>query len=381
MLRSRADPFTDWNVRRDSAKRLRVGMVSGDIRTHVVGRFLESFLGHIDRSRVELAAYSTSATEDERTARLKPRFALWHKVVGYDDGRLAGLIHDDAVDILIDLAGHSGGNRLPMFSYKPAPVQATWLGLFATTGVPGMDYIIADPYLAPGDEAQYFTEEVWPLAESWFCLNPPDVATEPGPLPALANGTVTFGCFNNLTKMTDVVVAVWARVLLTVPGSRLFLKARQLRDDLARQNTLDRFAVQGIGPERLVLEGSSPLADYFAAYKRVDVALDPFPFHGATTSLDGLWMGVPILTRRGERVGAHLGESIAQAAGLGDWIADDDEGYVAMAVAMTSDLHRLAELRAGLRERILASSLFDGARFARHFEEALRGMWQRACDH
>ena len=169
-------------------------------------------------------------------------------------------------------------------------------------------------------------------------------------------------------------------MLDAVPGSRLFLKTRQLRDDLARENTLARFAVHDIGPERLVLEGSSPGADYFVAYNRVDVALDPFPYHGATTSLDGLWMGVPILTRRGERVGTHLGESIAQAAGLGDWIADDDAGYVALAVAMTSDLDRLAALRAGLRERVLASSLYDGARFAGHFEEALRAMWQRACD-
>ncbi|MEE9290689.1 MAG: tetratricopeptide repeat protein, partial [Alphaproteobacteria bacterium] len=379
-VRSRAEPFADWNVRRDPAKRLRVGMVSGDFRGHVVARYLESFLGRIDRSRVELAAYSTSAIEDAATVRLKPHFAIWHKVGELDDGSLAGLIHDDAVDILIDLSGHTPGNRLPMFAYKPAPVQATWLGLFATTGVPGMDYIIADPYLVPGDEAQYFTEEVWPLAESWFCLNPPDVAIQPGPLPALANGTVTFGCFNILHKITDVVVALWARVLMAVPGSRLFLKTRQLSDNLVSQNTLARFAVHGIGPERLVLEGQSPLADYLAAYNRVDVALDPFPFHGATISLDGLWMGVPVVTLRGDRMGAHLGESIAHAAGLSDWIADDDEGYVAMAAALTSDLHRLAELRAGLRERVLASSLYDGARFARHFEDALRGMWQRACD-
>jgi predicted O-linked N-acetylglucosamine transferase (SPINDLY family) len=380
VVRSRAEPFADWNVRRDPAKRLRVGMVSGDFRTHVVGRYLESFLGHIDRSRVELAAYNTSNTEDETTARLKPRFALWHKVGELDDGSLAGLIHEDAVDILIDLAGHTTGNRLPMFAYKPAPVQATWLGLFATTGVPGMDYIIADPYLVPDDEAQYFTEEVWPLAEIWFCLSPPHVAPEPGPPPALANGTVTFGCFNHLDKMTDVVVALWARVLLAVPGSRLLLKTRQLRDNIARQNTLARFAVHGIGPERLMLEESSPPADYFTAYNRVDVALDPFPYHGATTTLDGLWMAVPILTRRGDRVGAHLGESIAQAAGLADWIADDDDGYVAIAVNMTSDLRRLAELRAGQRERVLTSPLYDGARFARHFEEALRGMWQKACN-
>jgi predicted O-linked N-acetylglucosamine transferase (SPINDLY family) len=379
IVRSRADPFTSWKVRRDPEKRLRVGLVSGDFRNHVIGRYLDSFQGHIDPSEVEFAAYSTAAREDEMTARLKLHFALWHKVMGLDDKRLAGMIHGDGVDILIDLAGHTAGNRLPMFAYKPAPVQATWLGLFATTGVPGIDYIIADPHLAPDDEAPYFCEEIWPLAESWFCLNPPNFAIEPGPLPALDNGYVTFACFNNLTKMTDDVVALWARVLRAVSGSRLFLKANQLQDEMAKEETLARFAVHGIAPQRLVLEGSSPLEEYFAAYHRVDVALDPFPFHGATTSLDGLWMAVPVLTRRGQRVGAHLGESIARNAGLADWIADDDDDYVTKAVALTSDLQRLAGLRAGLRAQVLASPLYDGQRFARHFEKALRGMWRKAC--
>ncbi len=381
MVRSKADPFIDWKVERDPEKRLRVGMVSGDFCAHVVARYLESFLHHMDRSRVEFFAYSNTPKEDDATARLKPNFAHWRKVVGLDDARLANQIHDDEVDILIDLSGHSALNRLPMFAYRPAPVQATWLGLFATSGVPGMDYIIADPYLAPGDEAQYFTEKIWPLAESWLCLEPPDITIEPGPLPALGSGTITFGCFNNLAKMTDRVVALWARVLAAIPGSNLFLKARDLADAPARQNILDRFGVHGIGAERLVLEAGAPLAEYFAAYGRVDVALDPFPFHGATTSLDGLWMGVPVLTKRGDRMGTHLGESIAHAAGLSDWIADGEDDYVDKAVALTSDLGRLAELRAGLRDRILATSLYDGARFAKHFDDALRGMWRSACDH
>ncbi|MCZ6637196.1 MAG: glycosyltransferase, partial [Alphaproteobacteria bacterium] len=376
---SMAEPFTQWNVGRDPHKRLRVGMVSGDFRNHVVGRYLESFLGHIDRARVEFVAYSNVALEDEVTARLKPHFALWRKVVGLNDSALAGLVHEDGIDILVDLAGHSALNRLPMFAYRPAPVQATWLGLFTTTGVPGMDFMIADPYLAAPGEARYFTETIWPLVESWFCLDPPAFDVEPGPLPALERGFVTFGCFNNLAKMTDEVVALWAQVLDAAPGSSLFLKTAQLYDPVSSRATLDRFVAHGIAPERLVLEGHSPLPEYFAAYNRVDLALDPFPFHGATTSLDGLWMGVPVLTRRGDRVGTHLGESIAWAAGLGDWIADDDDDYVAKAVALTSDLDRLAALRAGLRAQVLASPLYDGARFARNFEDALRGMWRKAC--
>ena len=379
IVRSKAEPFTQWNVERDPHKRLRVGMVSGDFRGHVVRRYQESFLGHIDRAGVEFVAYSNVALEDAVTARLKPHFATWRKVAALDDSALANLIHDDAVDILIDLASHSAFNRLPMFAYRPAPVQATWLGLFVTSGVPGMDYILADPYLAAPGEAQYFTETIWPLAESWFCLDPPALTVEPGPLPALESGFVTFGCFNNLAKMTDEVVALWAKVLDAVPGSSLFLKTAQLYDPVSSRATLERFGAHGIAPERLVLEGHSPLPEYFAAYRRVDLALDPFPFHGATTTLDGLWMGVPALTRRGDRVGTHLGESIANNAGLGDWIADDEDDYVAKAVALTSDLDQLAALRAGLRARVLASPLYDGARFAGHFEAALRGMWRKAC--
>ena len=375
---AKANPFCNWKVQRSAEKRLRVGLVSGDLRNHVVGRFLESLLGNIDKSRMEFIAYSNSPLEDPMTARLKPHFARWHRAAGLGDDHLSGLIHEEAIDILIDLSNHSAHNRLPMFAFKPAPVQATWLGLFATTGVPGMDYIIADPHIAPPHEADHFTEEIWPLAETWLSVTPPEVSIEPAGLPALDNGYVSFGCFNNLAKMNDTVVALWARILREVPDSRLFLKA--VNGDLARRNTLSRFSAHGIGPERLVMEEKSPPLEYYAAYNRVDISLDTFPYNGGMTSLDSLWMAVPVLTRRSERVGSHLGESIAVNAGLADWIAQDDEDYVAKAVALTSDFSQLAKLRNGLRKQVLASPLYDVARFARHFEDALRGMWRKACD-
>ena len=177
--------------------------------------------------------------------------------------------------------------------------------------------------------------------------------------------------------MNDAVVALWARILQEVPSSKLFLKT--VNDDLERRDILARFAARGIDPEQLVLEEKSPPVEYYAAYNRVDITLDPFPYNGGMTSLDSLWMAVPVLTRRGERVGSHLGESIALNAGLADWIAHDDESYVAKAIAHSSDLHQLAKLRAGLRNQVLASPLFDAPRFARHFENALRGMWHKAC--
>ena len=216
--------------------------------------------------------------------------------------------------------------------------------------------------------------------ETRLCFTPPpDVDISVAPLPALNNGHVTFGCFNNLTKMNDAVVALWARILAALPNSRLFLKTKQLNDSSVLQNTLQRFATCGIQSDRLILEGYTPRADYLAAYHRVDIALDPFPFTGGTTSAEGLWMGVPMLTLAGERFVSRQGIGLLMNAGLSEWIAADAEDYVARAVVYASDLQGLATLRAGLRQQILASPIFDAPRFARHFEAALRGMWQNWC--
>jgi predicted O-linked N-acetylglucosamine transferase (SPINDLY family) len=199
------------------------------------------------------------------------------------------------------------------------------------------------------------------------------------PLPALENGTITFGCFNNLTKMNDAVVALWARILTAVPGSRLLLKTKQISEASVRQRIADRFAGHGIDPERLILEGPSPRPEYLAAYQRVDIGLDPFPFPGGTTTVESLWMGVPVLTLAGERFLARQGVGLLMNAGLPEWIAAGPEDYVARAVAHAEDWHRLAALRSGLRAQVLASPIFDAPRFARHFEAALRGMWQAWC--
>jgi protein O-GlcNAc transferase len=278
--------------------------------------------------------------------------------------------------VLLDLSGHTAKNRLPMFAWKPAPVQVSWLGYFASTGVAEMDYVIGDAHIAPARDECHFSESICRLPDSYLCFTPPNVAVEPGPLPALGNTQVTFGCFNKLTKMNNAVVALWARVLLAVPHSRLFLKTTQLKDAAICEVTRQEFAAHGIATDRLILEGSSPRAELLAAYQRVDIALDPFPYPGGTTSVEALWMGVPVLTKRGDRFLSHMGESILHNAGLADWIADDDDDYVAKAVAHTADLSRLAALRAGLRQQVLASPLFEAKQFARNFEAAMWGMWQ-----
>jgi len=368
--------FSAW-LCKTQPERLRVGLVSGDLRNHPVGFFLESVLAQINPSRIELIAYPTDHKADELTAHIKPYFSVWKSLVGLGDEAAARLIHSDGVHILIDLAGHTAHNRLPMFARKPAPVQATWLGYLATTGVAEMDYLLGDHQATPPENDGHFSEKVWRLPEVWACLTPPDAALEVSQLPALSAGCITFGCFNNLSKMNDAVVALWARVLQAVPASRLFLKTKKLDDPAVCETTLQRFTAQGIESGRLMLEGSSPRAELLAAYNRVDIALDPFPYGGGTTSFEVLWMAVPIITRKGDRFLSRCGQSLAFNAGLVDWIAEDDDDYVAKAVMHTQDLKQLAALRAGLRERALASPLFDAPRFARHLEAALREMWER----
>lgn len=355
--------------------RLRIGLVTADLRNHPVGYFLESVLGQLRSSSLELIAYPTSVKADELTARVNPCFHEWKPLYGKSDEAAARLIHDDGIHILIDLSGHTQHNRLPVFAWKPAPIQASWLGYFASTGVAEIDYIIGDPYVSPENEAGHFTEKIWRLPECYWCFSEPSVPIKVSPLPAESRGYVTFGCFNNLTKMNDAVVAVWARILAAVPKSKLFLKCSQLNDPAMRKQTLSRYAEHGIEAERLILEGSSPRAEYLACYHRVDIALDPFPYPGGTTSMESLWMGVPVVTRHGDRFLSHAGETIACNAGLREWVAADEDDYIAKTVLFASNPDQLARLRAGLRQQVLASPLFDAASFARNFENAIWAIW------
>ncbi|ADE10852.1 tetratricopeptide repeat protein [Sideroxydans lithotrophicus] len=371
-----AAKFNRWPVA-ISPKRLRVGLVSADLRNHPVGYFLESVLAQLATSSVELFSYPAFHKSDELTARIKRHFSAWHPIHGMSDEAAARLIHDDKIHILIDLSGHTRLNRLPIFAWKPAPIQASWLGYFATTGVAEIDYVIGDPYVSPVGESAHFSESIWQLPECYWCFSAPDSKVEVSALPALQAGHITFGCFNNLSKMNDAVVALWAKILSAIPGAKLFLKYSQLNDPSVRDATLQRYAMHGIGKERLILEGSSPRAEYLASYHRVDIALDPFPYPGGTTSMESLWMGVPVLTRRGDRFLAHAGETIACNAGLDTWVATDEDDYLAKAVSFSSDLARLAKLRAGLRSQVLSSPIFDAPRFAGHFENAMWGMWKK----
>ncbi|MBW8721207.1 MAG: tetratricopeptide repeat protein [Polaromonas sp.] len=377
-----APTYTEWPNPLDAERCLRVGFVSGDLRDHPVGYFLEGVLAALSSQasgRIELFAYSNHSDDDSTSQRLKAHCKGWHVVQRLSDDACARLIRDDGIDILIDLSGHTAHNRLPVFARKPAPVQATWLGYFATTGVAAIDYLIADYWTLPPEQEAHFSEQILRLPETRLCFTPPAADIAVNSLPALANGYVTFGSFNNLSKMNDAVVALWSQVLNAVPDSRLFLKYQQLGEASVRQSTSERFAVHGIAADRLIFEGYVPRANYLAAYQRVDIALDPFPFPGGTTTVEALWMGIPVLTLAGERFLSRQGVGLLMNAGLPEWVVADPHDYVARAVAHAGDLQRLALLRRGLRKQVLDSPVFDASRFARHFETALRGIWRTWC--
>ena len=379
---AQAKPYTHWavNPKSGAMRPLRVGLVSGDFNNHPVGFFLESILSHLNPSQIELVAYPTQQKEDDLTARIKPRFAAWKPIVCLSDEAAARQIHEDGIHILIDLAGHTAHNRLPVFAWKPAPVQVTWLGYWASTGVPAIDYLLADPVSVPESHRTHFTETVRYLPDTRLCFTPPEETGSKlaiSPPPALQKGYITFGCFQNLTKVNDDVLALWGRIFNALPRARLRLQTKQLYYLGEREHLLQRLASVGIAPERVTLEGPVPREDYLAAHAEVDIILDTFPYPGGTTTCEALWMGVPTVTLAGDTLLGRQGASLLTCVGLEDWIAQDKEEYVALAVNAT-DVDRLAQLRASLRQRALASPLFDAPRFARSLEDALQGMWQQS---
>lgn len=365
----------------DPEKRLKVGILSGDLRRHPVGFFLEGIIPHLKSDSIALYAYANQYVFDELGGRIKPHFEKWAFVLGDSDETLASLIRDDGIDVLIELTGHTANNRLPALTLKPAPVQVTWLGYPNTTGLKSIDYIIADPVTLPQEEEKYYTEKALRLPESYICYEPPQYDLAVQPPPVLENDHVTFGSFNSPAKINDEVIAAWARILSLVPGSRLFMKYNKVFDwETERDHFRGRFSQAGIDPGRIDFEGYSSRRELFAAYHRVDIALDPFPYTGATTTCEALWMGVPTLTLKMPRgIVAHNGELMMGTVGCSDWVAGSVNEYVAKAGTFAEDPAGLAELRPRLRPALLASPLGDTRRFALNLEAGLRGIWREWC--
>jgi protein O-GlcNAc transferase len=367
--------FSSWQCA-VQPKRLRVGLVSGDLHNHPVGYFLESLLAQIDPTRIELIAYPIDNHSDALTNRIKPHFAAWKPLHGLSDADAARLIHADGVHVLLDLSGHTEQNRLPIFAWKPAPVQASWLGYFATTGLAEMDYLLADETGVPEVNRKDFSETLWYLPDTRLCFTAPEVDLPVASLPALQNSYLTFGCFQRLTKVNDEVLMAWGKILNALPNARLRWQCKQFDDPGVATQLAERLQRHGIDPARIRMHGALSREAYLKAHAEVDVILDTFPFSGGTTTCEALWMGVPTLTLAGDTLLSRQGESLLTAAGLQDWVATSVAKYVDKAVALNDDLPRLATLRAGLREQVSVSPLFDTQRFARNFEDALWGMWQ-----
>lgn len=376
-------PLAPWPIEHrnepDPERRLRIGYVSGDFGRHPVGYFLSPLLPAHDRERFEILAYSDRLSEDEMTWQLQAACDQWRRVVELDDAGLAERIRKDGIDILVDLAGHTADNRLLTFARKPAPVQATWAGYVGTTGLSAMDYLISDERETPPGQEGECVESVARLPRCYVCYTPPSYAPDVDRLPASQRGYVTFGCFNNLAKINGSVIALWSRILNRLGDARLIMKTHQLDDAGTRKYIADLFAREGTDPNRISLNGKSLHRALLLEYNGVDIALDPFPYSGGLTTLESLWMGVPVVTKQGDRFAARHTASHLSAIGLSELIAPDPEGYVAIACELAQNLPQLEAMRRGLRTRMASSPLCDGAGFARDLEAAYRTMWHRWC--
>jgi protein O-GlcNAc transferase len=375
-------PAATFPNRPDPQRRLRLAILSPDLRAHSCAFFLEPLLQHLDSEQFELFLYHDHFREDAVTTRLRGMAATWRNFVGQPAPLVEKTIRADAPDILLDLAGHTGmTNRLPLFARRLAPVQVTYLGYPDTTGVPAMDYRLTDALADPPGEADALaTEKLLRFASTAWAYLPPNDAPQVAPRPSVARETVAFGCFNNPAKITDAAITVWARILSAVPGSRLHLKGLGLGAAAARAAFEARFARAGVTPEQLVLLERTPdTKSHLALYHEVDVALDTFPYHGTTTTCEALWMGVPVVSLAGDRHMSRVGVSLLNAIGRAEWLAATADDYVRIAVELARRPEALAAASAALRPAMLASPLLDHAGQAARFGAALRTAWAEWC--
>lgn len=375
-----ANQFTHHNSPKPGRK-IRIGYVSPDFCLHSVSFFFLPLLEAHDASNFETFCYSDVKTPDEMTAKLQGLAAHWRPIAGMSDEAVARQVHNDGIDILVDLAGHTADNRLLAFARKPAPVQVSWLGYPNTTGVRTIGYRLTDAIADPeGPDDALYTEKLVRLAHCFLCYSPPDTAPPVAALPASTNHRITFGSFNNITKTTEQVVETWSKILDQVPDSRLVLKSTIFADPDCKDRYLGMFSRHGIQPERIDLrERTAATKDHLMLYNEIDIALDPFPYNGTTTTCEALWMGVPVIALRGNRHSARVSASILTHCGLPHLIAETREEYVAKAVALAQDLGVLAQFRHNARSLMLRSALCNTEIFTRDIECALRRMWAAWC--
>jgi protein O-GlcNAc transferase len=354
--------------------KLRIGYLSPDLRFHAVAFFLEPVLAHHDRNHFEISCYYVHPQHDGMSHRLRQLSDRWVDCAGWSTADIAQRIESDGIDILVDLAGHTAGSRIDVLAEKPAPVLATWLGYLNTTGLKCVDYRITDRHTdPPGLTEGFHTETLIRLPESQWCRQKPESGIEAGPLPAAQDGVVRFGSFNRSFKLSPDVLALWALVLQRLPASTLLFAGVEAD---CREDIRQAFSAAGVDAARLDFAGRVSVARFHELHHRVDIALDSYPYSGATTTFDSLWMGVPVLSLAGNAPMSRSTASILVTLGMGDWVAHSKEEYIELAARHAGDLAALAALRAGLRKKLENSILMDGGRFTRQVEDLYRRMWR-----
>lgn len=365
---------------RNPGRRLRIGYLSPDFRTHSVSFFIGAAFREHDRGRYELYAYSDTRSPDTVTEKLSGMADQWRDTHSFSDEKLCDQIVHDRIDILVELSGHTSGNRLGALAHKPAPVLATYLGYPCTTGLQAVDYLITDTWVDPPGVEPGYVEKLVRLPRGFSCYSPSSECPPINDLPAIAAGNVTFSSLHGLVKLNERVIQCWAQILGVLPESRLILQTKAFADAETKQLFLERFEKHGINRQRLELFPFLSFQEHLSVYHRVDVALDPFPWSGHTTSCHALWMGIPVVTLLGQ---THAGRMVASALhqiGLSELVAQSPDEYIDKTIKLANDLPRLADLRRTMRERMLGSPLCDGAGFTRDLEAAYREMWRKYCE-
>jgi protein O-GlcNAc transferase len=364
----------------DPDRRLRLGLLSGSLRNHPVGWLTIAGFEALDPRAYDIVVLAQHGAHDPIARRFRAIAGDWHDVDTIGDADVAALGRSLGIDVLIDLGGYGDAGRMLACAHRPAPVQVKWVGMQNhSSGLAEMDWFITDRWETPAGFESMYSERLLSLPDGYVCYSPPPYAPDVVALPALANEYVTFGCFNNLAKITPQVLAAWASILRRLPGSRLILKTYQFSDALAATRVHAEFAAHGIEPARVELRGKSLHRAFLGEYNQVDIVLDPFPYSGGLTTCEALWMGVPTVTLPGEIFASRHSASHLSNAGLADWVVDDLEGYIELALARAADPQALAALRAGLRSRVKASPLCDAPRFGRNLGAALRHAWRDWC--
>lgn len=362
----------------DRNKKLKIGFISGGFRKHPVGWMITRAIESLPKDQFELYGYNTHSMYDSLSMRIKKRCDKWISVIGYNDHIVAKLIKEDEIDILVELSGHSAFNRLKTVALEPAPITIKWVGgLFNTTGLQSVDYLLTDHYESPEGDEPYYTEKLVRMPDDYVCYEPPEYYINVGPLPAKYNKYITFGCFNNPTKLNNQLIEQWAEILKLVPNSKLFLKSKQYSTQGFVDHILAMFSKHEIGNDRILFEGYALHEDLLASYNQIDIALDPWPYSGGLTTCEALWMGVPVVTCAGPTFAGRHSVTHLHNSGNRDWITKSWDEYKAKVVELATDINHLEIIRAGLRQKLLESPLCNGAQFGAHLSIAFREMWNQ----